>query len=151
MAGFPPASAVAAPKTTIVKNAGAITNAGLGQANAQMFGLAAQFTPASTGKVRVVIEGFFTNLTINDGCGAQGSFGTGVPPVANAAKVGTLFGAGNIVCTAAIAGQFYNCTLEDIITGLTLGTTYWFDIQVWAITGGTGEAAQLTATIYEVS
>jgi hypothetical protein len=55
-------------------------------------------------------------------------FGTGSGPAANAAVTGTQAGSAIVVGQANGAGISSSFSLSAIISGLTAGTTYWFDL-----------------------
>lgn len=109
------------------------------------------FTPTKTGNVRVVITGQMYNQTVADGVFVAGAFGTGTPPVNGAAPSGTNFGGSPQESGVATVTNPTPFVLLDKITGLTLGTTYWFDLQIAAITGGNAGAIGIFATIEEVA
>jgi parallel beta-helix repeat protein len=95
-------------------------------------GAAARFTPNSTGKIEinftceVGIDGAPTNVTIGP------RYGTLTAPTNGAAATGTRFGLGSdalihpATSSASSAVSTFACT--DVITGLTTGTPYWFDV-----------------------
>jgi hypothetical protein len=98
----------------------------------RMFGLGStiNITPTKTGKVRFTINYF------PGGTGTAGTnsykicYGTGAAPANGVAASGTVVGrtdAGGT--TIAIAGTPAAIVRDVIITGLTLGTAYWFDVQ----------------------
>lgn len=102
----------------------------------QMAGLGSHLaiTPLKSGKVRVsatvsLIAGASTNAPV-----VKWAFGTGAAPVAQAAATGTVpetvSGAveGTVAGLSALNAAF---TVSIVISGLTLGTAYWFDLQVF--------------------
>jgi hypothetical protein len=105
-----------------------------------MAGLAVPFTPAKTGTVLVVVQGYLVTGagTINWGIALQLSHGTGAAPAAQAALTGTQDGSvlqhtAPVAVTAPdVAVPF---TLACVISGLVVGTPIWIDVAQKAITG----------------
>lgn len=97
-----------------------------------MAGLAVAFTPQATGNVKVSIVTDVSNGTSNDSIEAVPAYGTGTAPTNGAPAAGTTFG--------PTKNRSNNLTAEmswaQYLTGLTVGTAYWFDLQFAAITGG---------------
>jgi hypothetical protein len=114
-----------------------------------MMGLAGAITPSSTGKILVMLSGDMFNSVINDGVNVQLRYGTGGAPVNGAALVGTTAG-GQPRYTAAVAAQPVPFAIQAIISGLTLGTAYWLDAAVAAITGGNASIENLSLSAVEV-
>jgi parallel beta-helix repeat protein len=97
-------------------------------------GSTALFTPNSTGKIEinftceVGVTGASTNVTVGP------RYGTMTAPPNGAAVTGTRFGLGSdalirpATSSASSAVSTFSCT--DVITGLTTGTAYWFDIAI---------------------
>jgi hypothetical protein len=106
-----------------------------------MAGLGLTITPAVTGNLMVSFAGWLTSsaVTINEGTILQIAYGTGTPPVNNAAATGTLVGEPqryqNAIALTTAADLKVPIALHSLIAGLTLGVTYWIDIQVEAVTG----------------
>jgi hypothetical protein len=74
-------------------------------------------------------------------------YGTGTPPVRGAAQTGTA--AASLQALPGFAGAQVPAPLFAVITGLTIGTTYWFD--VWIGTGtGTSNYFGLSNAFLEV-
>ena len=111
-----------------------------------MSGLAAPVTPTFTGRVLVTICGQVTNATTNDGSLIQIAYGTGSAPVNGAAASGTVVGSPT---GATIAGGPVPFSLTVVVTGLNIGTAYWFDAQIKAVTGGTVSLSNVTVTLVE--
>jgi hypothetical protein len=115
-------------------------------------------TPRATGKVLVIISGTIQNSLINDGGQVTITYGTGVAPANGVAfsngcsgvQCGTQVGAAPRV-TEAVAGGLSSFATQAIITGMTIGTPYWFDLSQAAITGGTATVTNAGATIVELS
>lgn len=110
-----------------------------------MMGLAGSFTtsPATSGKVLVNVSGSITNNTASDGAKIQIRHGTGSAPANGAALTGTADGSTpRMMNGTAIVIVPFSC--NAVVTGLSASTTYWVDLSLAAITGG-------TATITDVS
>jgi hypothetical protein len=112
-----------------------------------MLGAGILYTPVFTGKVKVEFGGIVGN-TNGNGSKLQIAYGTGAAPANGAALVGTTVGtlAYPIALTGALTAGFQ---LNAIVI-LNVGTTYWFDLQFEAVTGGTATATAVTASAYEV-
>ena len=103
-----------------------------------MQGLAGAITPTKSGKVLLIISGYFTSsvTTAGDGILAQLSYGTGAAPANAAAVTGTQVGAvleymnPATVVAADVASPF---SIQAVVTGLTLGTPYWLDLAAKAV------------------
>lgn len=113
-----------------------------------MMGLAGAITPASSGRVCVTITGDVQNNTNGSGAKMGVQYGTGSAPANAAAITGTSVG-GIPVFTTAAANQRVPFCLTVIITGLVLGTAYWLDLMLGAVTSGTAAAKNLTITARE--
>ncbi|MEM3828459.1 MAG: hypothetical protein QXP36_04510 [Conexivisphaerales archaeon] len=111
-------------------------------------GLGITYTPSSTGRVLVIVIGEAANNTAGDGVQVQLSYGTGTAPSNGAAATGTSIGS-ILTTTSNAAGQTVPFTLVYVLSGLTIGTSYWFDLQVMAVTGGTAYVQNLTVYIIE--
>jgi hypothetical protein len=95
-------------------------------------------TPAHSTRVRVTVTGTIFQGTSGIFAEAQLRYGTGTAPTAGAADTGTAAGSiVQFVPTGASARAPFS--LSAIITGLTAGTTYWFDV-AYFVSSGTGSA-----------
>jgi len=142
-----PANSATAINTNIPSTASTVTftQAGFSQAG---HGGAAIITPVRSGNVLVVWT-LVSNSTVSpDGCTFQTSHGTGTPPVVNAAATGTV-SPPQITMNSAVAAINSVTAFATIVTGLTLGTAYWFDLQLEAAGGGTCTAANGEAALLE--
>jgi hypothetical protein len=115
-----------------------------------MAGLGGTFkiTPNSTGKVLVIIQGVASVSVATAAVNSQIKYGTGSAPAFNAAPAGTTIGSA-APAWSAVANAVVPFTLSYTLTGLTLGTQYWFDLIIWVSTG-TGSWSQLACTIVEL-
>lgn len=107
---------------------GAITSAtyqmlGLGVAGANAWVM----TPAVTGRVMLVATGDITQSNTATTGTVQLSYSTGTAPANTTAVTGTQIGAQPFFTglTGALTAPF---SLVFIVTGLVVGTAYWFDI-----------------------
>ena len=116
---------------------------------AVMMGLAIAFTPSKTGIVKISITGLASNATAADGATAQIAYGTGTAPANGAAKTGTVEGSLLSVLSSA-AAQNQAIAMMARVSGLTVGTAIWVDLQVAAVTGGTSSVTNLTVVIEEL-
>jgi hypothetical protein len=123
--------------------------AGTSSTTGVMMGLAILYTPKSTGRVKVTLAGLLANNTAGDGATANLQYGTGAAPANGAAPAGTA--AGNVVTeTSPAAGQTNAVVLQAVISGLTVGTQYWLDVLLAAVTGGTASISNIAVTIEEL-
>ncbi len=110
-------------------------------------------TPNSTGRVRITVIGTMGNLTASGGAQVIGSYGTGTAP-ANGASIS---GIARFTTTAITAFSYTTsanieapyCYIAEV-SGLTLGTQYWFDLQVQNQNFGTGFANVASVIIEEL-
>ena len=93
-------------------------------------------TPATTGRVLVVLAGAFVQNTGNTTDSFQLCYGTGAAPANGAAATGTTIGPAPAIrdITSGPAGPT-PLTLVGLATGLTVGTPCWFDVQYATNTG----------------
>ena len=118
----------------------------------KMMGLGGVCTikPASSGKVVISISGFINNNTAGDGAECGIHFGTGTAPVNGAAPAGSAIG-NFIGVLGTPSGTFYApFCVQALVTGLVVGTTYWIDLDLLAVTGGTASVVNLTVCAFEV-
>jgi hypothetical protein len=109
-------------------------------------------TPNSTGRVRITVVGTLGNFSDNGGAQVIGSYGTGVAP----ANGGSISGHLRFTTTAVTALSYTSganietpyCYIAEA-SGLTLGTQYWFDLQVQSQNTGTGFATVASVIIEE--
>jgi len=113
-----------------------------------MAGYGQTFTPSKTGRVLVILLANVNNNTAGDGVQAVLSYGTGAAPAANAALTGTQVG-GTAKETSAAASASNEVALAVVLTGLTVGTTYWLDVAYSAVTGGTATISIIYGLVLE--
>lgn len=114
-----------------------------------MLGLAVLYTPRITGSLRVSVTGTILNNTNADGATVQLRFGTGSAPANGAAPTGTAVGAVVKIINPAAATIQAPFAIDVMITGLTVGTQIWLDLNGAPVTGGTMVTTGNTITITE--
>ncbi len=111
-------------------------------------GSSAVLTPGVSSRAIVRVLGGIANTTSGDGAAVQIRYGTGTAPANGDALTGT--GAGNVArFTAAAANQVGSFGCAALITGLVVGTAYWFDLGLAAGTGGAAKVQDLVVIIEE--
>ncbi len=98
-----------------------------------MMGIAGSITPTISGKVMIVISGDLKNGTNNGNTTVQLRYGTGTAPTNGNALTGTALG-GQVNMTAAATNQRVPFSCNAIVT-LTVGTAYWIDLALKAVSG----------------
>jgi hypothetical protein len=109
-----------------------------------------KFTPLQTGMLEIGVFGSMNNGTTGDGTTLKIAYGTGTAPVNGAAATGTLLG--NPITVTFVTGEITSgvpFSFYEYITGLTVNTQYWFDIQFESVTGGTSSLTNLHVTAEE--
>jgi hypothetical protein len=128
-------------------NAGALASAGpAGVAGGvfKMQGLAIGLTPKDSGNAFFWLNGGMQNTAANALCNIGIRYGTGTAPVNGAAVTGTTIGIDGIFNGHATAAGVFPVSVYHIVTGLTLGTTYWFDVAIC------GTAVPTTCTLFRI-
>lgn len=121
---------------------------------AVMMGLGATiaYTPKSTGKVRVIINGVVGNLTAAVAVTGSGRYGTGTAPANGVAFTGTAFPSGTKNWKSNGTPPALDFTILGLISGLAIGTAYWFDLAISTATGAdVAEVLNLAVTVEEVT
>ena|SRR5215471_5233458 len=95
-------------------------------------------TPIKTGNVMAWMAGVALNTTSGGGSvNITAYYGTGTPPVpGDSSPVGAVFGLTQHLVLASGTEQV-GFMITDKISGMTLNTTYWFDLMI-STTSGTG-------------
>lgn len=114
-----------------------------------MMGLGVNFIPASAGVTQLIISGDITNNTASDGANVQCRFGTGAAPANGAALTGTTLGSLKKWVPAAVTTQKGHFVCAGIVL-LNVNTTYWFDVGLAAVTGGTATIADVDVAASEI-
>jgi hypothetical protein len=114
-----------------------------------MMGLAASFTPISSGNCLVIFTGLATNSVAGDGVQIQARYGTGPAPVNGAGATGSMTGAQLTFVGSTPAGA-QGWTIASIVTGLAIGTPYWLDVSIAQVTGGSTNVSALQVVAVEL-
>lgn len=102
-------------------------------------GFSSLLTPVASGKVYVSLTGGTLNGTSTpQTVSYEIRYGTGTPPVNGAAVTGTILGS---VKAIVVSPNPVRSSIRAIgyVSGLTLGTQYWFDVAIAAPSGGTAQ------------
>lgn len=103
---------------------------------AEMVGLAGSITPATSGKVLVVISCDAKISSAGSSISIRLRYGTGSAPANGDSLTGTAIGAFRTV-QATTANYTMAMSVNAVITGLSVGTAYWLDLQASQVNGGT--------------
>jgi hypothetical protein len=114
-----------------------------------MMGLGLAFTPKTSGFAYMLAKGAVANSVSGDGANVGVRYGTGTAPTNGAACTGSTAGTGQIV-TAAANGQKMALNTGGFVSAMTLGTAYWVDLCVLAVTGGTATVTNLDLSAREM-
>lgn len=101
-----------------------------------MRGAAWALTPSGSGTVHITVTGYTTNSLLGN-ASINGAYGTGAAPTVGAALTGTAFYGTDILSTSANSGASpaVPFTVDFEVTGLTVGTPYWFDLSLGSSSG----------------
>jgi hypothetical protein len=98
-------------------------------------GFGVLFTPATTGRVIIAVNTSISSNTVNSQNLFMVRYGTGTAPALNAAATGT----GVVGCwgfaSIPVASRGFTVAVTVAVTGLTVGTQYWFDLCYYAGSG----------------
>lgn len=127
---------------------------GTADATGKMMGLGAATNaclviPQKTGVMMFVISFKAANGTAGDGYAAQLSYGTGTAPANAAAAAGTQVGVFQGSDNTATVQEAQ--TMIAVVRGLTLGSIYWYDLYLKAITGGTATLTNVACQAFELA
>ena len=113
-------------------------------------GSSAAITPVSTGRIHIDVTFGTSNNTGGDGSGFGVKIGTGTAPINGAAITGTDIGpaCGQYQWVSATANASQIVAIGGNFIG-TVGTAYWIDVSLEAVTGGTAAIGKAKITAYE--
>jgi hypothetical protein len=112
-------------------------------------GASAPITPNRSGTLLFIISGNAQNTTAGSAFAYQLRYGTGAAPANGAALAGTL-AATQVNDLPNSTGNAVPFSTQGIITGLTIGTAYWFDLGLAAVIAGTANVTGLTMSAGEL-
>jgi hypothetical protein len=137
--------------TTAAAAATATTAAPTGttSATAVMMGCAGTVTTLMSTRVLVTISGQMANSTAGSGATVDLRYGSGTKPANAAAASGTVAGIAQSVVSVSAAQKSGFC-ISAIVSGLTIGTAYWLDASLLAITSGTATLTGVTLSVVEI-
>ena len=118
----------------------------------RMMGLAAVFTAITSGKVVANITGFMYNTSAAGAAGASLVVGSGsAPRNGQVQPPGTSVVLGGAAGMSALgASKAVPFSVTGIITGITPGLPFWFDLLLQAITTGVATVGEVSVTAYEI-
>lgn len=116
---------------------------------AVMMAVGGAITPVNSTRIWVSVSGQMANSTAGDGVTIDIRYGTSTAPINGAAVSGTLVGIAQ-TSTSISALQKSGFCVSAPVAGLTVGTAYWFDVSVMAVTGGTASITGVTASAMEM-
>jgi hypothetical protein len=114
-----------------------------------MMGLGMTFTPTKSGNFLLMATAIIYNATSVDGVTAELRYGIGTAPSNGTPLAGTnicVAGENNIPAATASTPV----ALIAFVGNLTVGVTYWLDLSLAAIAGGTANAINVTLTVVEL-
>jgi hypothetical protein len=113
-----------------------------------MVGANIQVTPSRTGRLAVAVTGNTSNSSVGGQSAVVIHYGIGTPPVPTAVPAGVAIGPGNGVVVST-TNEIVDIASVGLVTGLAVGTTYWIDLAVTAVTG-ISNFGNFSITIVEV-
>jgi parallel beta-helix repeat protein len=111
-------------------------------------GTTCTYTPKGSGSVMVTACGFWNTATASATGTFSARYGTGTAPANGAAVSGTRWGTGTTdsgINSARSISAPAPFSLTQVITGLTAGTAYWFDLTT--STGNVADSATITNVV----
>lgn len=113
----------------------------------KMMGLAGSITPAATGRIFVSIGAKLSSSSTST-TSIIIRYGTGSAPTNGAAATGTAAGTKAEITTNNSGQQMYACA-NAVITGLSVGTAYWLDVEM-VRSAGTGAMNGVNISAHEI-
>ncbi len=114
-----------------------------------MMGTGMTFKPTKSGNFLLMLTAIISNATSTDGVLAELRYGTGTPPSNGTPLQGSFIciaGENNIPAATASTPV----ALIAFVGSLTIGTTYWLDVSLATIAGGTASIINVTFTVIEL-
>lgn len=106
-------------------------------------------SPSKSGILVINVSGDADNQTNGNGYQMQLRYGTGTAPTNGSSLTGTTTGS-LIVGLSSNSSNRYPFSLNSIVSGLSIGTTYWFDISLASVGGGTSRVRNISFSIHEL-
>jgi hypothetical protein len=92
-------------------------------------------TPVNSGRAVIILSGMVLNSSaVGSGVNVTGRYGTGTAPANGVAASGTMIGVTQHFVASTTAGQQGFCIHGS--ANLVVGTSYWFDLTIQAVTSG---------------
>lgn len=113
-----------------------------------MMGLAGSITPLFDGRVSITVTGSIRNASNNRGGRIQIRYGTGPGPTNGSSIVGIAAGT-PVQMINSNNSPTYPFTLSAVVVGLSIETTYWIDVSLVIINGGTVTLSSVGITATE--
>ena len=110
-------------------------------------GSSCALTPVYSSRIFLKMDGIASNNSGIQNVSVEARYGTGTPPANGAAATGTVLGSPQ-VGQSAFANSRFTWSVGGIITGLTPGTAYWFDLNV-LVSAGTGALTNISCAAME--
>jgi hypothetical protein len=95
----------------------------------QQLGFKGSITPATSGNIKVTFTGEWFAGALSDICFGQISYGTGTAPNNGTSAAGSVGGI-PVRSTMPSNGGYSPFSFSSYLTGLTVGTPYWLDLQI---------------------
>lgn len=123
---------------------------GTGNVTGLMMGLGTtcKITPVYSGRVHLQFQGSMSNTTSLASVTVQVRYGTGTAPANASAITGTAIGSAVTGWVPTASGILPFGGIGGVITGLSAGTAYWFDVSV-AVSSGTGTITAVSCSALE--
>lgn len=119
---------------------------GLGLTSAREADIEPRISTSVATRAWTTVNGTISNTTNNGQSIVQLYYGIGTPPANGAAATGTAVGLPQTF-QAASGGSLSPFSLTGLITGLTPGTSYWFDLAL-RVSAGTGAVSNVVASYF---
>lgn len=111
-------------------------------------GTTCKITPVYSGRIKFGYNGDFGNAALGNGTTTKLFFGTGTAPANGAAITGTQIGNQHVLSVNGSTNPQVPFQHGGIVTGLSTGTQYWFDISL-AASSSTSVATNLSCDAFE--